>query len=74
MFQKLGCTIEAEHEVIIGEVEDRVGVLGEYVRRIADAGVNLDVAYLATGTRLVLGAHDIVALEKAWPQAVAGRR
>jgi hypothetical protein len=32
------------------------------IRKIADAGVNVDLSYLATSTRIVIGADD---LEKA---------
>lgn len=40
------------------ELENRPGALaklGELTRRIADAGINLDLIYLATDTRIVLG-------------------
>ena len=40
-------------------LEDRPGALGETARKIADAGVNIELAYLATGTRLVVGAADL---------------
>lgn len=54
--------VDQEQEVLILEVEDRPGVLGNIARRLANAGVNLNLAYLATSTRLVIGADD---LEKA---------
>jgi hypothetical protein len=54
--------VVADRDVIVTEVEDRPGAAGELLRRIADAGVNLELVYLATGTRLVIGADD---LEKA---------
>jgi hypothetical protein len=37
-------------------------MLGEVARKLARAGVNLDLLYKATQTRLVIGADD---LEKA---------
>lgn len=49
-------------EVVLVDIEDRPGALGELARRIADAGVNVDLVYLATGPRLVLGAADLDAL------------
>ena len=52
-------------EVVVVDVEDRPGALGEQARRVADAGVNLDLIYLATGPRLVLGAADLDALRAA---------
>jgi len=40
------------------DVTDRPGELGGICRRIADAGVNIDLIYAATGTRIVLGVDD----------------
>ncbi len=57
-------TIE-EREVVVVPVEDRPGALGELASRIAGAGVNLDLVYLATGPRLVLGASDLEAIRAA---------
>jgi hypothetical protein len=45
--------------VVVVEVEDRPGVLGDVTRRLGSAGVNITLAYLATGTRLVLAADDL---------------
>jgi hypothetical protein len=55
----------AEREVVLVDVEDRPGALGEAARKVADAGVSLDLVYLATGPRLVLGAADLDALRAA---------
>jgi hypothetical protein len=54
--------ITGELDVLVVEGEDRPGVLGNIARRLADAGVNIQLAYLATSTRVVLGVDD---LEKA---------
>ncbi len=54
-----GIRTERERDVLVWEVEDKPGVLGELTRRIADAGVNIDLIYLATATRLVIGADDL---------------
>jgi hypothetical protein len=54
--------VAEEVEVLVIPVEDRPAVLGNVARRLATAGVNLSLAYLATSTRLVIGADD---LEKA---------
>lgn len=55
-------TVREETDVLVVEVEDRPAALGNIARRLANAGVNLHLAYLATSTRLVLGVDD---LEKA---------
>ena len=49
----LECGEEREVEVV--SVVDQPGEMGRHLRRIADAGVNVDLVYLATGTRLVIG-------------------
>jgi len=54
-----GFTSIEEREVVVVSVEDRPGALGATARAIADAGVNIDLAYLATGVRLVIGAAEL---------------
>lgn len=60
--QSAGARVTGEQDVIVMDIEDRPGALGKLTRKIADAGVNLNAVYLATKTRVVLGARD---LEKA---------
>jgi hypothetical protein len=60
--------ITREREVVVVEVEDRPGVLADLARKIARAGVNLDLIYIATQNRIVFGADDLAAL-----RAVLGR-
>jgi hypothetical protein len=55
----------AEREVLVVELEDRPGALAEVARRVADAGVDVDLIYLATRTRLVLGVDDLEAARAA---------
>jgi len=57
-----GVKVTAERDVIVMDITDQPGALGEVARKLANAGVNIDLAYLATKTRLVLGVDD---LEKA---------
>ena len=52
-------------EVVVLDLEDRPGELGRIARRVSEAGVNLQVFYLATATRVVLGADDVEALRHA---------
>jgi hypothetical protein len=53
-----GIPVDGVREVLVLSVEDRPGTLGSVTRRIADAGVNIDLVYLAAGTRLVIGADN----------------
>jgi len=50
-------TIMAKDLTVI--LEDRPGAFGDVTRRIANAGVNIDLAYPATNNRLVIGADDL---------------
>jgi hypothetical protein len=57
--------VTREREVVVVEVEDRPGVLADLTRKIAIAGVNLDLVYVATRNRVVFGANDLDALRAA---------
>ena len=57
--EEIGIEVHHERQVLVLEIEDRPGALGEVSRRMANAGVNADLVYLATGTRLVLGVDDV---------------
>jgi hypothetical protein len=57
--------VTREREVVVVEVEDRPGVLADLTRKIAKAGVNLDLVYIATQNRIVFGAPDLDALKSA---------
>ena len=57
--------VSREREVVVVEVDDRPGVLADLTRKIAKAGVNLDLVYVATRNRVVFGAEDLPALQAA---------
>ena len=55
--------VRDERDVLVVDVENRPGTMGDVARKLADAGVNVDLAYSTFGgVRLVLGVDD---LEKA---------
>jgi hypothetical protein len=58
-------TITREREVVVVEVEDCPGVLADLTRKVAAAGVDLDLVYVATRNRVVFGAPNIEALRAA---------
>ncbi len=60
--------VSREREVVVVEVEDRPGVLADLTRKIAMAGVNLDLVYVATRNRIVFGAPDLAPLRAALGQ------
>ena len=57
--------VSHEREVVVVEVDDHPGVLADLTRKIAQAGVNLDLVYVATRNRVVFGATDLAALRAA---------
>jgi hypothetical protein len=63
--------VSREREVVVVEVEDRPGILADLTRKIAKAGVNLDLVYVATRNRVVFGAEDLAALRAALGVPVA---
>jgi hypothetical protein len=57
--------VTREREVVVVDVNDRPGVLADLARKIAGAGVNLDLVYVATQNRIVFAADDLSALRAA---------
>jgi hypothetical protein len=57
--------VSREREVVVVDVEDRPGVLADLTRRVSQAGVDLDLVYVATRNRLVFGAADLAGLKAA---------
>jgi hypothetical protein len=58
--------IAAERDALVLEgVEDRPGYLGEMARRLAGNDINIEVAYLATDTRVVFVVPDVATASQA---------
>lgn len=60
-----GFEIQEERQVVATPVENRPGSGAAVLRRVADAGVNIDVLYLTVDGRLVLGGDDVPAIRRA---------
>jgi hypothetical protein len=60
-----GIDCGGERDVEVISIVDQPGEMGRHLRRIADAGVNVDLVYLATSNRLVLGSADMAGLRAA---------
>lgn len=58
-----GFDVRAARDVLVVPLEDRPGALGEVCRRLADGGVNVQQAYTAGGSRLVLAVDDLEAAQ-----------
>jgi hypothetical protein len=60
VLDEAGIEVGGERDVLVVDVEDRPGTMGEVARRIASAGVNIELAYTTFGAvRLVLGVDDL---------------
>jgi hypothetical protein len=57
-----GIKVEGETDVIVGPLQseqiDQPGTMGRMMRSMADAGINVSFAYLATGNRVVIATSD----------------
>lgn len=60
-----GIEVVEEREVLVIDVDDQPGTLGRYAERLAEAGANIELMYVATGTRLVFGVDDLDAARSA---------
>jgi hypothetical protein len=58
--ERAGIGIADEREVLVVEIEDRPMALGELTRRLADANVNVDLAYTTFGgVKIVIATDDL---------------
>jgi hypothetical protein len=63
--QDAGIAVRNERPVLVTAVNDQPGELGSITRRIANAGVNIDLFYLTARGQLVLGVDDLVSAREA---------
>jgi len=50
--------VTAEREVLVVDAKDRPGELGRISRKLADAGVNIQLFYISTGMKFVFAVDD----------------
>ena len=61
-----GISVADEREAVVVDLHDKPGAMGEIARDLAEAGVNIDVAYtIFTGVRLVILTEDVKAAREA---------
>ena len=58
--EEAGFEVAAKQQVEVIEVEDRPGAIADAIRPFRDAGRNVSVLYIATGTRVVIGAEEML--------------
>ena len=58
--ERAGMGIADEREVLVIDLEDRPGTLGELTRQLAEANVNIDLAYTTFGgVKVVIATEDL---------------
>jgi len=66
--QGAGIKVEGETDVIVGDIPgnpNQLGVMGAMARKVAEAGVNVTLVYLATGDRVVVATSDNAKAQRA---------
>ena len=57
--EEAGMGVADEREVLVVDIEDRPGTLGELARSLAEASVNIELAYTTFGVKLVIATDDL---------------
>jgi hypothetical protein len=61
-----GMGIADERQVLVVDVQDRPGTLGELTRQLADSNVNIDLAYTTFGgVKIVIATEDMASARAA---------
>jgi hypothetical protein len=60
-----GFEIQEERQVALTPIENRPGAAAALLRRIADAGLNVDLLYMTADGRLVLSGDDVPGMRRA---------
>jgi hypothetical protein len=58
-FTDAGFDVKAARRVCVADIPDAPGELGKACRKLADAGINVEQAYIAGGNRLVVVCDDV---------------
>jgi hypothetical protein len=56
---RAGFVVRGEHEVVVADIADTPGAIADLLAPLSDAGINVSLTYLATGSRLVIGVDDV---------------
>jgi hypothetical protein len=59
VLQGAGWNVAAARRVAVAPLPDEPGQLGEACKRLADAGVNIEQAYIAAGSKLVVVCEEV---------------
>ncbi len=56
---RAGFVVRGENDVIVADIKDMPGAIAALLAALADAGIDVSLTYLATGSRLVIGVDDV---------------
>jgi hypothetical protein len=66
--ERAGMGIADQREVLVADIEDRPGALGELARELAEANVNIELAYTTFGgVKVVIATDDLKNARAALP-------
>ena len=66
--ERAGMGVADQREVLVVDIEDRPGALGELTRQLAEANVNIELAYTAFGgVKVVIATDDLTSARAALP-------
>ncbi len=54
-----GVEVQGQRDVLVLDVDNEPGVLGKVSRKLGNAGVNIELIYVASDSRIVIAADDL---------------
>lgn len=59
VLDEAGLDVRAARDVVVVDIADQPGAMGAICRTVAEADINIEQAYLATGGRMVMVVDDV---------------
>lgn len=64
--ERAGMAVADQREVLVADIEDRPGALGELARQLAEANINVELAYTTFGgVKVVIASDDLASARSA---------
>ena len=64
--ERAGMGVADQREVLVADIEDRPGALGELARQLAEAHINVELAYTTFGgVKVVIASDDLASARSA---------
>ena len=64
--ERAGMGVADQREVLVADIEDRPGALGELARQLAEANINVELAYTTFGgVKVVIASDDLASARSA---------